>query len=332
MEQANNTLPAVTLGQYKGLSVVRHVRPVTEKAIDQEITHQTRLHAVYHDSAEPARRGSRVLIDFEGFLNGEPIPDSRMEKVMVCLGDGKLMPAAEQAICGHCAGEVFRFDFTYPAEFRVPELSGQTAQFEVHLHSVAEKSIPAPDEAFARSRGYDSLAAMREAVRAKKAADHEANADRKASAELLDMAGANLTVTLPAAAVERNAEQELRKLRERLRRSGISMEDFCKGSHTTPEALEERYRKDAERRMRSVLAARAIAEQEHIEVSTLEINAEYRRLSNLHDTPEEEIRRVLSPDAIAASVAARKVQAFLLEQAQVRTVMDSARINGAEKE
>ena len=43
-----------------------------------------------------------------------PAPIIRMEKVMVVLGDGKLMPAAEQAIYGHRAGEVFRFDFTYP--------------------------------------------------------------------------------------------------------------------------------------------------------------------------------------------------------------------------
>ena len=47
-------------------------------------------------------------------MDGKEIPDSRMEKVMVVLGDGKLMPAAEQAIYGHRAGEVFRFDFTYP--------------------------------------------------------------------------------------------------------------------------------------------------------------------------------------------------------------------------
>ena len=43
-------------------------------------------------------------------MDGKEIPDSRMEKVMVVLGDGKLMPAAEQAIYGHRAGEVFRFD------------------------------------------------------------------------------------------------------------------------------------------------------------------------------------------------------------------------------
>ena len=130
--------PEVKLGQYKGLAVTRHVRPVTDKTVDIELVHQARMHAVYHPTTEPAPRGFRALLDFAGYMDGKEIPDSRMEKVMVVLGDGKLMPAAEDAIYGHKAGETFRFDFTYPAEFRVPELSGKTALFAITLHTVEQ--------------------------------------------------------------------------------------------------------------------------------------------------------------------------------------------------
>ena len=163
MSNNAKNLPEVKLGQYKGLAVTRHVRPLSEKTIDQEMVHQTRMRSVYHNSTAPAKRGSRVLLDFVGFMDGEEIPDSRMEKVMVVLGDGKLMPAAEDAIYGHTAGETFRFDFTYPEQFRVEDLSGKTAQFEIKLHSVAEKTTPELNEEFARAQGYADLAAMREA-------------------------------------------------------------------------------------------------------------------------------------------------------------------------
>ena len=129
MSNNAKNLPEVKLGQYKGLAVTRHVRPLSEKTIDQEMVHQTRMRSVYHNSTAPAKRGSRVLLDFVGFMDGEEIPDSRMEKVMVVLGDGKLMPAAEDAIYGHTAGETFRFDFTYPEQFRVEELSGKQVTF-----------------------------------------------------------------------------------------------------------------------------------------------------------------------------------------------------------
>lgn len=90
-----------------------------------------------------------------------------MEQVTVVLGTGQLMPAAEEAVYGHCAGETFRFDFTYPAEFRVPELSGKTAQFEICLHTVERKQVPPVDDALARSLGYDDLDALRESLREK---------------------------------------------------------------------------------------------------------------------------------------------------------------------
>lgn len=330
MEQKKNSLPPVTLGQYKGLAVTRHVRPVTDRLIRQEMVHRTRIRAVYHNSDAPAKPGSRVQLDFAGFMDGEEIPDSRMEKVMVVLGDGKLMPAAEQAIYGHHAGETFRFDFTYPEEFRVPELSGKTAQFEIVLHSVAEKHTPELDEDFAKSEGYASLDAMREDVRREKQALHEEGADRAAAAKLMEMAGANLTVALPEATLEHTADNEMKMLEQRLSRSGLTIEQHCKNSHTTPDALRADYRAKAETRIRVMLAAKAIAEAEGIVVSHAEVDAEYVRLARLHDTPEPEIRKVLSEDSVATAVAAQKVQKFLLENAVVTTVMDSA--ESAEKE
>ena len=322
MSNSKNNLPEVKLGQYKGLSVTRHVRHLSEKALDEEMVHQTRMRAVYHNSEEPAQRGSRVVLDFAGFMDGEEIPDSRMEKVMVVLGDGKLMPAAEDAIYGHKAGETFRFDFTYPAEFRVAELSGKTAQFEIKLHSVAEKTTPELTEEFAKGLGYADLAAMREVVRAKKQKIHEEAADRAAGQELLAQAGANLTVTLPEVMLDRTADNEMRMLEERLSRSNITLEKHCQNSHTTAAALRAGYRADAEKKLRSMLASRAIAEAEGITVSELEVNNEYRRLSQMQDTPEADIRRVLTPDTLSAALAAQKVQRFLLEKANVTTVMD----------
>ena len=155
MSETKPTTPRVTLGQYKGLAVTRHVRPVLDRTVQQEVSHRCRLHAAYQPTQAPAKRGDKVTLDFEGFLDGQPIPDSKMENVTILLGTGKLMPAAEKAVYGHAAGETFHFDFTYPQDFRVEELSGVTADFVITIHAVAQRHIPEADEAFARSRGFD---------------------------------------------------------------------------------------------------------------------------------------------------------------------------------
>ena len=102
------------------------------------------------------------------------------------------------------------------------------------------------------------------------------------------------------------------------------MDAYCKSCRTTPEGLHASFRKNAEKRLRSVLAAKAISEAEGIVDHTDEVNAEYRRLAAQHNAPEAEIRKVLSPDAVAAALVAQKVEAFLLANAQVTSVTDPA--------
>ena len=305
MEQNANALPKVMLGQYKGLEFTRRVRPVSEKAVELEAANLTRTHAPFAPVEKSAARGMRVTLDFEGFM-----------------GTGQLMPAAEDAVYGHKAGESFRFDFTYPAEFRVPELSGKTAQFAITLHTVEQKQPVPLDDAFAKTLGFDTVDALKESIREKKRRSHEANADRIAGAALLGMAGANLTAELDNAILDQNADHDMNALRERLRRSKMTMELYCKAGQTTPDEVRAAFRRDAERKMRSILAVQAIAKAEQITVSNAEVDAEYVRLSKLHDTPEAEIRNVLSRDAVASAVTTQKVQRFLIDHANITSVVE----------
>lgn len=82
------------------------MRPVSDKAVEADIGNLARVHAPFVPTDAPAARGMRITLDFEGFLAGASIPDSRMEKVTVVLGTGQLMPAAEEAVYGHCAARL----------------------------------------------------------------------------------------------------------------------------------------------------------------------------------------------------------------------------------
>ena len=167
MEQTANTMPAATLGQYKGLAFTRRVRPVSEKAVEADIGNLARVHAPFVPW-RPRRARDAGHAGFRGLSGGCTIPDSRMEQVTVVLGTGRLMPAAEEAVYGHCAGETFRFDFTYPPSSACRSFPAKTAQFEICLHTVERKQVPRWTMPLARSTGYDDLDALRESLREKK--------------------------------------------------------------------------------------------------------------------------------------------------------------------
>ncbi len=179
------------------------------------------------------------------------------------------------------------------------------------------------DDALAKSLGYEDLDALSGEPAGEKAPfPTKPTPTALAGAALLDMAGANLTVELPAELLAQNAEYQMTQLREKLRKSKMTMELYCKSAGLTPEQVREGYRREAERQLRAMLAVRAIAEAEKITVTQQEVDAEIARLSKLHDTPEEEIRKVLSRDAIAAAVTNQKVQRFLLDHAALTSVVE----------
>ena len=59
-----------------------------------------------------------------------------------------------------------------------------------------------------------------------------------------------------------------------------------------------------------------------ISPSPEQVDAEYARLARLHGNPEEEIRRVLARDAVAAAITNQKVQRFLLDHAAVTSIVE----------
>ena len=124
---------------------------------------------------------------------------------------------------------------------------------------------------------------MRESIRAQKQKIHEEGADRTAGQRLLEMAGANIEVHIAPETLDRTADNEMKLLGERLSRSGLTVEQHCKNSHTTPEALRQRYRDEAESRVRVMLAARAIAEAAH------NANVQLRQIEERQQAPDHPI-------------------------------------------
>ena len=170
MEQNANALPKVTLGQYKGLEFTRRVRPVSEKAVELEAANLTRTHAPFAPVEKSAARGMRVTLDFEGLHGRRTHPGKQNGKCDRGAGH-RSADARRRGCCVRPQSRRgFRFDFTYPAEFRVPELSGKTAQFAITLHTVEQKQPVPLDDAFAKTLGFDTVDALKESIREKSAA------------------------------------------------------------------------------------------------------------------------------------------------------------------
>jgi len=133
---------------------------------------------------------------------GDQVKDAQPYQLV--LGGGRAVPDVEERIMGMLPGETLDATVRFPADFPEEAKRGQTRDIRITLHEVKRQQLPALDDAFAREVGdFDSLDALRRAVRADLEKDAEREADAKLRADLIEQIVQANRVVAPRPLVER---------------------------------------------------------------------------------------------------------------------------------
>jgi trigger factor len=90
-----------------------------------------------------AKKGDFVLIDFEGFKDGEPFEGGKAEAYTLELGSNSFIPGFEDQIEGMKYDEEKEIMVTFPEEYQAKDLAGAEVMFKVKLLEIQEKVVPA---------------------------------------------------------------------------------------------------------------------------------------------------------------------------------------------
>ncbi len=90
-----------------------------------------------------AKDGDFVLIDFEGFKDGEPFAGGKAEAYTLELGSNSFIPGFEDQIIGMKYDEEKEINVTFPEEYQAADLAGAEVMFKVKLLEIQEKVVPA---------------------------------------------------------------------------------------------------------------------------------------------------------------------------------------------
>ena len=138
--------------------------------------------------------------------------------------------------------------------------------------------LPELDDDFALdAAGMDSLAELREDVRARLLEVDERAVEREFREAVLDAAADAATVTVPAPLVEARAKEAWEARLHALSHQGVSKEAYLRISGMTEEELIESARPGAERALRAEAVIAAIIEAEKIEPTDEDLLAVHRR-------------------------------------------------------
>jgi trigger factor len=223
------------------------------------------------------------------------------------LGEGRAIPDVEERIMTLLPGEMADATVRFPEDFAEEAKRGQTRDIRITLHEVKRQQLPELTDDFAREVGdFDSLEALRKAVRADLEKDAERDADAKLRADLLEQLVAANRVTAPRPLVERAVAAYAQAY-------GIPEERW--------EQFATEFRPVAEAQVRRDLVLDAVVEQHQLAATEAELDERIQELAARREIPAAQLYASLEKAKrlrdVERSLTEEKVFKFLLSQSTV---------------
>ncbi|MEO8251040.1 MAG: trigger factor [Chloroflexota bacterium] len=307
--------PDVALGAYMDYPFGLEPVEVTDEQVEAVIGDLREQQATLRPAdGRPAAKGDIAAVKFIGTIDGEPFEGGSADRLPVVIGEERMIPGWEENLVGMTIDQTSEFEIDFPKDYRVEELQGKRARFEVTLLDLRERILPELDDEFAKSVSdlltVDELRAEIRDALVRRGADEARHhfADR-----VIDFASTNASIDLPEVMIANEIEIMRDELGTRLASQSIGMDKYLEMARQSPEELAAELREPASRRVKSLLVLSAIAEKEGIDATPEQIDAEIAdQLARYRDEPK--LREYLS---------SRRGRAYLRMTLRNRTLVDT---------
>ena len=311
--------PEVTLGEYKGLEVEKTSTRVTQKEIDARVQEEAEKNARTIVVERPVQDGDEVVLDFEGFVDGEAFEGGKGENYPLTIGSGSFIPGFEEQLIGVEAEKEVEVNVTFPEEYHAENLAGKAAVFKCTVHEIKAKEIPEIDDEFAAEVSeFDTLEEYKADVKAKIKEEKIAEAKAKREDQAVEKAIANATMEIPEAMINTQAQQIVDDFARRIQSQGLSMDQYLQFTGMTVEKLMEDAKPQAKKRIETRLVLEAIAKAENIEISDEKVEEEIANMAASYGMEVEKLKSFMTDAEVAQikeDMAVQEAVTFVAENA-----------------
>ena len=294
------TKPEVKLGEYKGLEVDKVSTRVTQKEVDAKIQEEAEKNArevVVTD--RPVADGDEVILDFEGFVDGEAFEGGKGENYPLTIGSGSFIPGFEEQLVGAEAEKEVEVKVTFPEDYHAEELKGKEAVFKCTVHEIKAKELPEIDDEFAAEVSeFDTLEEYKADVKAKikeqKAADGKRNQEDTQTTQMVE------------------------DFAQRIQSQGITLEQYFQFTGLTAEKMMEDMKPQAIKRIETRLVLEAIAKAENIEITDEKVDEELAKMAESYKMEVEKLKEFMGENEkkqMKEDLAVQEAVTFLVENA-----------------
>jgi trigger factor len=316
------TKPQLQISSSDDLAVTVEPARATDAEIDSQIAYlRDRFATLEPVEDRGVAADDFVLMSFVGTVDGEPYEGNVVDKYLYELGKGQMPPEFDAALLGHGAGDQVKVEFTVP-ETGAAEFVGKAAGFDVTVHEIKAKSLPAVDDDFASNvGGFETAEELRTDIRTKldenKAVGHSRMVEREARAALAE----RLVGEFPDVMVEARTESLTEDFFGSLKERGIGVAEYIEATGVALEQVQEDISREARLQVREELALEALARSLGMDTTEDDITEELSRNLDEGETPEQ-LREQLRLNG-----ALPLLREQIMRRKALRWLMDSVKVN-----
>ena len=312
--------PEVTLGEYKGLEVDKVSTRVTQKEVDAKIQEEAEKNArTITVEDRPVQDGDDVILDFEGFVDGEAFEGGKGENYPLTIGSGAFIPGFEEQLVGAEAEKEVEVNVTFPEDYHAENLKGKAAVFKCTVHEIKAKELPEIDDEFAAEVSeFDTLEEHKADVKAKIKEQKAAEGKAKKEDQVVEKAIANATMEIPEAMITTQARQMADDFAQRIQSQGLTMEQYFQFTGMTAEKMMEEIRPQALKRIQTRLVLEAVAKAENIEISDERLDEELAKMAEAYKMEVDKLKEFMGENEkkqMKDDMAVQEAVTFLAENA-----------------
>lgn len=305
---------------YKGLSLTKTVREVSDGDISERLEQLRELSAKLVPVSEPreVRIGDHLIIDVEATCDGEVIPALTVTDYHMEMGRDFYLPDFDSRIYGMSPDETREFDIEFSQEFPRKNLAGKTASFTITCASVKERVLPDLDDAFAKDIGqFETLQELKARLKTELVKEFELQSERELRDQIIDLLMESNQFEVPDSMVEQEIDEFMARMVEGYVAQGIDRNKLPVPSKTQRDQV----RPTALKTLRTGLILKSIIKQEAIEITDEEVQEAIERHAKERVVSPDFFRDRLTDDNMMeifrANLLEDKVYRFIEDQAEV---------------
>lgn len=312
--------PEVTLGEYKGIEVEKKVVKVMAADVNVEIdkVREQNSRMITVDN-RGIKKDDTAVIDFEGFVDGEPFQGGKGEDYPLVIGSHSFIDTFEDQLVGKKTGDEVEVNVTFPEEYHEASLKGKPALFKVTVKEIKKKELPKLDDEFASEVSeFETLKEYKASVKKTLTERKKEEAKREKENAVVEKVVENITVEIPEPMIEEQTQQMIQEFAGRLSGQGLSFEQYMQMTGMTPDALMGQMKPEAEKRIRTRLALEAIVKEEKIKATAKDIDKEIENMASMYQMEVDKVKEMIGDNGkeqIAQDLAVQKAVDFVVKNA-----------------